>query len=233
MFWMLAGCSNSQILDVLQQGKDGLVQKVQEIQPVSLSKRAYIQNVPLIQQRPELPRGCEVTSLAMLLQYHGVQTDKMKLAGEIKKVPFQANGKRGHPNEGFVGSMYTLDEPGYGVYHTPIAQLAKTYVPERVQDLTGRTIQEVYRAVEQGSPVWVITNVEFQPLPDDEFMTWDTAAGPVKITYHEHSVVVVGYDEGYVYVNDPLASQPQKLSRAPFEAAWAQMGQQAIAIAPK
>src|SRR5699024_10426129 len=37
---------------------------------------------PLIAQLPKLPRGCEVTSLAMLLEFHGVDTDIMVLADE-------------------------------------------------------------------------------------------------------------------------------------------------------
>ena len=47
-------------------------------------KKVILSNVPLIQQLPELDRGCEVTSLAMMLQYAGITVDKMKLANEIK-----------------------------------------------------------------------------------------------------------------------------------------------------
>ncbi len=57
-------------------------------------KKVILANVPLIQQLPELDRGCEVTSLAMMLQYAGVSVDKMTLANEIKKVDFIDDGVR-------------------------------------------------------------------------------------------------------------------------------------------
>lgn len=63
-------------------------------------EKVILSNVPFIQQLPELDRGCEVTSLAMMLQYAGITVDKMKLANEIKKVDFMNDGVRGNPNEG-------------------------------------------------------------------------------------------------------------------------------------
>ena len=59
-------------------------------------EKVILSNVPFIQQLPELDRGCEVTSLAMMLQYAGITVDKMKLANEIKKVDFMNDGVRGN-----------------------------------------------------------------------------------------------------------------------------------------
>ncbi|MFB9759008.1 C39 family peptidase [Ectobacillus funiculus] len=196
--------------------------------------KAFIANVPFFQQLPELKRGCEVTSLAMMLRYAGASVDKMTLASEISYVPFHQNGVYGDPNEGFVGDMSAKFKPGYGVYHKPILKLARKYFPERALDLTGQNIQDIYTLVRLGSPVWVITNVTFKPLDESKFETWKTNSRELKITYYEHSAVIVGYDKDFVYVNDPLATQPNTaVPRTDFEAAWEQMGKQAIALVPK
>jgi len=194
------------------------------------SKQASLPlDVPLIQQFPELARGCEVTSLAMLLNDAGVTIDKMTLAKQIEKVPFQSGGTHGNMNEGFVGDIYSFDNPGLGVYADPIFELGERYLPDRLVNLTGQSPDDMYEWLEQGSPVWVITTSTFKPLPADSFRTWQTDEGAMKVTYSEHSVVVTGYDDAYVYINDPYANKPnRKLDRVSFEKAWKQMGSQAI-----
>lgn len=193
-----------------------------------------LDNVPLIQQKPELDRGCEVTSLAMVLQHAGVDVDKMELAEKIKKVdtPYKnENGTYyyGNPNDGFVGDIYTFDNMGYGVYHGPVAELAEKYLPGRIEDISGGTFDELLAKVEKGKPVWIIINADFRKLPASEFRTWNTPSGQVKITWKEHSVVITGFDKEHVYVNDPLNKEKnRKLPREDFVKAWKQMGSQAI-----
>ena len=183
---------------------------------------------------PELPRGCEVTSLAMLLQHAGVEVDKMTLAKEIKKEPSAYQVKNGvvhfgHPNDGFVGDMYSFQNPGLGVYHKPIKELAEQYLPGNIIDLTGANFQELTIHLSDERPVWVIINTTYKKLPTNYFQTWQTPSGPVDITYKEHSVLLTGYDKDYIYFNDPLTGEKNK--KAPlkdFEESWVQMGSQAI-----
>jgi uncharacterized protein YvpB len=70
----------------------------------------------------------KVTILAMMLQDAEVNVDKLTLAREVKKVPFMKDGYHGNPYDGFVGNMYTYSEPGLGVYHGPIVELAERYL---------------------------------------------------------------------------------------------------------
>ncbi|KML46815.1 C39 family peptidase [Cytobacillus firmus] len=201
-------------------------------------KEKIIIDAPAINQFPELPRGCEVTSLSMLLQHAGIKADKMTLAKEIKKNPEPyriENGKIyfGHPNEGFIGDMYSFDNPGLGVYHKPVKELAEKYMPGSIEDLTGSDFEDLKIHLSDGRPVWIIINTAYKQLSDDFFQTWHTPSGKIQITYKEHSVLITGYDQKYMYFNDPLTGEKNKKAPIPdFEKAWVQMGKQAITYVP-
>lgn len=199
------------------------------LEPTEL-KRNVIMQVPLIQQLPELPRGCEVTTLAMLLQSAGVKVNKMTLAKQINKVPYRTkNGYQGNPNIGFVGNMYDTSKKGYGVYHKPLANLAHHYLNDRVLDLTGSSFQRIADQVKKGKPVAVTVSYQYKPLSKRQFVTWHTKQGPVKISHNEHMVLITGVDSHHVYVNDPYADKPNtKVARTPFVESWRQFGKQAI-----
>ncbi len=190
---------------------------------------------PLFEQLPELPRGCELTSLSMLLAYHDIDADKMLLAENVKQNPAtmeRRDGKTyfGHPNNGFVGDILSLTTPGLGVYHKPIAELAEQFASDlTVKDFSGENFTTIIEQLQLGRPVWVIINAWYQELPESEFITWHTEDGPIDITYREHSVLITGYDEEYIYFNDPL-DYTDKAPRKDFEKAWVQMGKQAITI---
>lgn len=208
----------------------------QRDKPLGMSKSGAPESVrleaPLIYQMPELERGCEVTSLAMLLQYAGLDVDKMTLAEQIVKdpTPFEIYDNMihfGNPDDGFVGDIETFDKPGYGVYHHPVMELTEHYLPGRVVDATGSDFDDVLSFVQRGVPVWVITNMNYEKLQDDAFETWDTPDGAIDITYLEHSVLITGYDNDTIYINDPLGEMDH-VDRQDFIEAWEQMGRQAI-----
>jgi uncharacterized protein YvpB len=178
---------------------------------------------PLIYQLPELPRGCEVTSLAMLLNAHGIKATKMGLANEIAKVGFP-----GDPNIGFVGNMYTYDMKGYGVYHSPIYDLLTNYT-DLALDMTGCDFDDLLYFLANGMPVWVVTNSTHRELSSGDFEYWNLDSGRIRITFRDHSVLAVGYDQSYVYINDPQG-KVSRVTRENFRRAWVQMGSQAVTI---
>jgi len=69
-------------------------------------------DVPLLNQLdpPALLLGCEVTALAMIMQYNGIPVTKNELADRLPVVPiYYENGLHGNPNEGFVGDVTGTD----------------------------------------------------------------------------------------------------------------------------
>lgn len=115
------------------------------------------------------------------------------------------------------------------MYHGPIKELAEKYLPDQVIDLTGRDFEDLQFYLNKGTPVWVIINTKYRKLPDSEFQTWHTPSGPITVTLKEHSVLVTGYDQDFIYFNDPLTGKKnRKAPKKLFIEAWTQMGQQAI-----
>eukprot|EP01121_Diplochlamys_sp_Union-15-3_P004502 TRINITY_DN14686_c0_g1_i1.p1 TRINITY_DN14686_c0_g1~~TRINITY_DN14686_c0_g1_i1.p1 ORF type:complete len:299 (-),score=28.71 TRINITY_DN14686_c0_g1_i1:31-927(-) len=190
-------------------------------------------DVPIICQLPELLNGCEVTSMTMVLRWAGINADKMTLASQVAKDPTpysKVNGvvHWGNPNVGFVGDItgHTL---GYAVYHGPVLELAKRY--HGAIDLTGQSFEQVLSHVAAGSPVWVITSFSFEPVPPSDWQTVISPEGSYRMSFNEHSVVITGFNNAFVWVNDPYANiKNRQLNRANFEIAWQQFGNQSIVL---
>ncbi|WP_374702975.1 C39 family peptidase [Peribacillus deserti] len=240
--FIISGCSNlpeqfsGDKIDAGSQEKPGLKKEINKV-PAPVKKAiqkekvpaSKMLDVPLFNQMdaPRLYNGCEVTSLAMLMNFRGIHVSKNDLAGAIKRVPLTFdNGQKGNPNAGFVGNME--DGPGLGVYHGPITDLARKYAGNKVKDLTGKPFEELLKEVGSGSPVWIITTANFAPVSD--FIEWNTPQGVIQVTYKEHSVVITGYDQQNIYVNDPYGHKNRKLPKESFIKAWEQMGKQGVTI---
>lgn len=196
-----------------------------ETQPTEMKKL----DIPLINQMddPRLYNGCEVASMAMILNYHDMDVTKNELADKVKRVPLTYDdGLKGNPNEGFVGDME--NGPGLSVYHGPMHELAKEYVGDRAIDISGGSVEEIYNYLSQGLPVWIITTSDLGPV--DNFETWKTPSGDLDVSFNVHSVAVTGFDKDAVYVNNPYGQKNQKVNKKDFEASWEQMGSQAIVI---
>lgn len=192
---------------------------------------AVLLDAPHIHQLPELPRGCEVTSLSMMLQHAGVNVDKMTLAEEVKKVPYKENGIYGDPNDGFVGNMYTYDEPGLSVFHEPLEELASQYLPNQVRNLTGSDLEKIKESLSNEAPVLVILASTYDKVPEDTWETWETQNGTIQISKKIHSVLVTGFNEESIFINDPLhATKNRPIDIENFKKAWEEFGKQAIAL---
>ncbi|TNJ67148.1 hypothetical protein FE784_06280 [Paenibacillus hemerocallicola] len=210
-------------------GMNGSAPEVKE--PVKPKPPSAMIDAPAVKQLPELPPGCEIVSLTMLLNFYGVNKSKMELVDEMVKDPTPAKWQKGaivywgNPYSGYVGDV-TGKSRGFGIYHTGLFPTLQANVPTAV-DLTGSEFDAIERQIADGKPVIVWTTIDFA-IPK-KWVTWDTPIGPIETTFMEHAVLLVGYDEQHVYVNDPLSGKKaHKLNKEQFLATWDAMGKQAL-----
>ena len=205
------------------------------------ARKPVLLRVPIMRQLPQLPNGCEVTSLAMLLTAAGIPTDKMTLAREQKtdrRQPVFEKGAQGDlsrirswgdPNQAFVGNVY--GRYGYGIYHGPLSKLLTAKAGSRGRDLTGQDFESLLDVIDNGSAVmiWATTTLR----PTSQWVTWRGPRGIVRATFREHAVVLVGHSPGRLVVKNPLTGRRQTVPAKPLIAAWRQLGGQAFAVLPR
>jgi uncharacterized protein YvpB len=233
--WMLAllpfpGLLTSPTVQFLQPSHP--VGEANDSQPAEM-----LLNVPVIQQLPELYNGCEVTSLAMLLGAYETPVNKLELAIRLQKDPTPLIGEYpqqitewGDPRVGFVGDI-TGRKTGYGVYHEPLFALLQEYVGDQAIDLTGGDFTQIIDYVAQGRPVVAWTTVDFRPTT--EWVQWKNGDKEIIVTFKEHTVLIVGFDQDSIFINDPLSGmKAEEIPKEQFVQSWEQLGRQALSILP-
>lgn len=156
-------------------------------------------------QNPSLPNGCEITSLAMVLNYLGYDITKENLSDNY--LPKAAVGEANFYEE-FVGNP--RDASSYGCYAGAIVNAANSFLASRgsekkAVDYTGTDFATLLTKVKQGNPVilWATAYLNQDPgyttewWVDGEYLVWKA---------NLHCVVLSGYDsnENTVIVQDPM-----------------------------
>ncbi len=198
---------------------------------MNYSDNAYV-SAPVIKQYPELPTGCEVTSLAMALGFYGISVSHTSLADSfLEKGEYRACDYR----KAFVGNP--RDIKAYGCYSGVIAETAKKFlhtIPTRsfdVIELKGCDPDRLYSLIDMGYPVIVWATSKM--LPVTEGAEWTDKATGRKIVWkgNEHCVLMTGYDvqNGLVFCNDPQRGACA-YNMELFEQRFRDMEKQAVAI---
>jgi uncharacterized protein YvpB len=218
---------NEQVINIKHTGNDNNSVRTKP------KKGSTMLNVVLINQNPELRFGCEVTSLAMVLNYAGVKTNKMDLYQSITKDPDplikSSKGDIlhwGNPADGFVGDM-TGKRAGYAVFDKPMIALINQKLPGRAVNLTNQPFERILEHVSAGYPVVVWTTGDYR-LPDRP-ESWYHGEQHINSPLDLHAVVLVGYDASHVYLNDPLSGKKQvKVNKEQFISSWRALQSRAV-----
>lgn len=120
----------------------------------------------------------------------------------------------------------------WGSYVPPIAALAQQIVKTDYHTIakTEATLKDVKKALQNGEPIWTSVTLDFQVPSNDDFVTWQTNNGKVKVTPLVHSCVITGYDKNEIYVNDPYGTKNRSVPIKDFETIFLAMGGQMLTL---
>ncbi len=166
---------------------------------IAIAEKSKVKlTVPVIKQNPELPTGCEITSVTQLIRYYGKKVDKVKLA---KEMPYH----KSDPNKGYVGSPFKSS--GWTIYPKALKGIVKKYTGS-AKDMTGCSITELKWQIRRKKPVvvWV-----------GNFDGWNL-----------HCVIVTGYDKNNLYFNDCATGTKRSISISQFNYHWSKCGYRAL-----
>lgn len=199
----------------------------------------FIDEVPIISQNPELPNGCEASSLAIVLQHWGFDADKMDLAyNYVPREDFSLAGKENlgpHPAQAYAGDP--ASSFGFYCLAPPLHTAAQSYLAGQgsaltAQDISGSSETELEAWLENGCPIvfWVTLDGS-APRTAPRFY-WLLPDGSQYHPYSNlHCVVLRGCDDNYFYFVDPLEGKVRMERQAAMNS-YLGLGAQAVVIAP-
>ena len=207
------GCSKDEMIET-QALADGTQKPYAQFETVTtediveiapLSEPVMVPDFRPVCQLPELPTGCEITSLAMVLNYYGFEVDKCELADN-----YLTKGEIGSTNfyVAFVGSP--SDEESFGCYAPVIEDTANRYLAskgshKKAKAVNGVRFSTLLQYIDKGVPVIVWGTLDCQE--GYQGVTWTVDGEDFTWIIPEHCVVLVGYDNDCVYVAEPMTGK--------------------------
>lgn len=197
-----------------------------------------ISDFPYIPQMPELPTGCEITALTMLLNYYGYDVDKNTMATEYlptssANLYYDYSGVlRGtNLNDYFIGDPTTSNGCVCGT--GAIITAANNYLADvngtmTAKDITGYSFDDLYELIDNDIPivVWITIGMAERSEPsgwyteDGEYVDW---------SHSDHAGVLIGYTENTVTIADPISGEIE-YERSAFESVYTSRGSHGVIL---
>lgn len=187
-------------------------------------------DVDYIYQDPELPTGCEITSLTMLLNYLGFDIDKTELSDNYLKMDYMANVGF---DDAFIGNPRW--DGGYGCFAPVIKDAADSYLTAqkssfKAKDISGTSFTDLYSYIDKDMPVVVWASMGLMEV-EKRFCYYAEDGDEVYWYDNEHCMLLVGYDKtrNLVTAADPLSGL-MLYNADRFEYIYDELEQQAVII---
>lgn len=153
----------------------------------------------VISQRPNMPTGCEITAVTMMLNFAGVHVSKEQAT---RIMPRSHN-----PNKGFIGSPYKNFPLGYWVAPGGVKPVVDHYLGH-ANIMTGCSLSAIKKKLLRSHLVVV-------------WVGWFDG-------FSNHALALTGYHGNTLYYNDPWTGTKRAMSVGEFERHWALDGHRAI-----
>lgn len=158
-------------------------------------------DVKVIYQYPDMPSGCEITSLTMVLNYMGIDVTNDYMADNY------LDSSTYNMFTSFVGSVY--NDNSFGCYAPVIVNAANKFFADRALDyeavdISNSTREQIVDILSDDRPV-IIWNTE--DMKSTYAKTYTIDGNSFEWMTNEHCVVLSGYNEqdNTVEVADPIA----------------------------
>ncbi len=183
--------------DTVEQTKqNSVVVNCDSVDTSGLSSKKKL-NFSYLPQNPELPTGCEITSLTSVLNYYGYNVSKTTMADKYLE---KTGNKIGNFWNVFVGDPTAN---GFGCYAKPIVKAANKYFAtyngrHTAVDYSGAEFEELLKIVDDGKPViiWSTMYGKEENNLREPYTTvqWTINGEKIQWIAPEHCMVLIGFD---------------------------------------
>ena len=216
------------------------IKKVKTVDETPLPESSSISDFEFTGQMPELPTGCEITSLTMVLNYYGYSVDKMTMALEYLPTLGWNDTYYGEDGSLYGNDIYNYfignpqsETDGLSCGAGAIVTAADSYLADngnamKAEDETGAEPEQLYRFVSEGTPVVVWGTIDMEERQTME--SWSTEDGrEASWAMNDHCMVLIGYNADTVTVADPLEGIVT-YDRGQFEASFRSRDNQCVIL---
>nr|WP_106779014.1 C39 family peptidase [Lysinibacillus timonensis] len=193
--------------------------------------------VPIVKQNPELPNGCEITALTAILNYFGIDVDKMELTKNyLPTAPITNKGGQlygPNPNKAYAGDP-TQKDGGYYVFAEPIVDVANQVLFEKnshykALNLSDVSREEILAYVNSGVPVITWITIDLKKPRTFGYWIIEETKEKHPIFMNLHAVVLTGYKDGKVTIMNPLTGN-ETIDDQVFFDSFKSLGSHAVVI---